>query len=68
MAVAADTTCTGPLAFRQGSRSRASQVRTANGCEMCHSASKADADPVILLDLPVVCPSGRLTGGTRVRV
>ncbi|KAH8768613.1 hypothetical protein F5882DRAFT_382357 [Hyaloscypha sp. PMI_1271] len=26
------------------------------------SLPRADADPVILLDLPVVCPSGRLTG------
>jgi hypothetical protein len=56
---------TGPEAVRQGSRkSRASQVRTTNGCEKCHSATRADADPVILLDLPVVCPSGRLTGGS----
>jgi hypothetical protein len=37
VAVAADTT--GPLAARQGSRSRAPPLRMANGCETCHSPS-----------------------------
>jgi len=39
VAVAADTTCTGPLAARQGSRSRAPPLRMANGCETCLSPS-----------------------------
>jgi hypothetical protein len=48
-------------AVRLMSRNRALPLRCAMGAR-CASLPRADADPVILLDLPVVCPSGRLTG------
>lgn len=68
VAVAADTSCTlglwrldrgAAVGFLQCGRPMSAR---------CATLPQADADPVIVLDLLVVCPSGRLTRYLKVRV
>jgi hypothetical protein len=67
VAVAADTTCTGLWRLDRAAEVGLLHCGWPMGARRA-SLPRADADPVILLDLPVVCPSGRLTGYVKVRV